>query len=188
MNFNPGTGADAAVRSLALQSDNNVVLAGDFTTINSALRPKIARLSTNSPSAFATWTAGFGLTGPSAAATADPDSDGLANAVEFIVGGNPVTSSGSESRMPAATISGGNLIFTFFRDDASEAPGVTLTVESGTDLTTWPESFVIGATTAASSAGVNIAENGTAADMITISIPICSEPSEFARLKVAIAP
>ena len=42
--FNPGTGTDGLVRSIALQSDGNVLIGGDFTTVNGVLRPNVARL------------------------------------------------------------------------------------------------------------------------------------------------
>ena len=47
--FNPGTGADGLVRSIALQSDGNVLIGGDFTTVNGEVRPRIARLYGDSP-------------------------------------------------------------------------------------------------------------------------------------------
>jgi uncharacterized delta-60 repeat protein len=42
--FNPGTGADGAVHSIALQSDGNVLIGGDFTIVNGEARPHVARL------------------------------------------------------------------------------------------------------------------------------------------------
>jgi hypothetical protein len=42
--FNPGTGADGLVRSIALQSDGNVLIGGDFLTVNGVWRPHVARL------------------------------------------------------------------------------------------------------------------------------------------------
>ena len=80
------------------------------------------------------------------------------------------------------------MVFTFLRDDSSETPDVTLTIESGTDLVTWPAVFTIGPDTAASSPGVSIAENGTAADTITVTIPQGPDKAKFARLKVTISP
>ena len=42
--FDPGTGADALVRSIALQSDGGVLMAGDFLSVNGILRHGVARL------------------------------------------------------------------------------------------------------------------------------------------------
>ena len=89
---------------------------------------------------------------------------------------------------PTVTTSGGNIILTFPRDDASETPDVTLAIETGTNLLTWPAVFNIGLNTAASSPGVSISENGSAADTITVTIPQGKAPRVFARLNVTIAP
>jgi uncharacterized delta-60 repeat protein len=42
--FNPSTGADGWVRSIALQSDGKVLIGGDFSTVNGVVRPRVARL------------------------------------------------------------------------------------------------------------------------------------------------
>lgn len=42
--FNPGTGADETVRSIALQPDGDVLIGGDFTSVNGVVRPYVARL------------------------------------------------------------------------------------------------------------------------------------------------
>ena len=45
--FTVGVGANATVRSVALQPDGKVLVAGDFTTFNGASRPGVARLNAN---------------------------------------------------------------------------------------------------------------------------------------------
>jgi hypothetical protein len=80
------------------------------------------------------------------------------------------------------------MIFTFPRADTSETPDMTLTVEASTDLVTWPTVFTVGTTTAASSPGVSILENGAAADTITVTIAKGAYTTLFARLKVTLAP
>ena len=42
--FNAGTGANGPVGSIALQPDGNVLIGDDFTTVNSVVRPRVARL------------------------------------------------------------------------------------------------------------------------------------------------
>jgi uncharacterized delta-60 repeat protein len=42
--FDPGTGANGSIRTVALQSDGNVLIGGDFTTVNGVVRPYVARL------------------------------------------------------------------------------------------------------------------------------------------------
>jgi len=44
-NFNPGSGADSAVSSLAVQSNGKIVVSGFFTHINGTVRNYIARLN-----------------------------------------------------------------------------------------------------------------------------------------------
>lgn len=45
--FNPGTGANAGVRSILLQSDGKAILSGEFTWCNGTVRHHIARIGTD---------------------------------------------------------------------------------------------------------------------------------------------
>jgi uncharacterized delta-60 repeat protein len=45
--FNPGTGFNGEVRSIAIQTDGKILVGGDFTSFNGAVRNYIARLNTN---------------------------------------------------------------------------------------------------------------------------------------------
>ena len=121
-----------------------------------------------------------------ASADADPDEDGVPNSAEYILGGNPVMPATADS--PVALTSGGNTLFTFRRSDESKTPDVTLTVESGADLVTWPDVFHIGPNTAASSPGVTVTENGAAPDTITVTIPHGNAARLFVRMKATITP
>ncbi|MCW5555255.1 MAG: hypothetical protein KIS67_24225 [Verrucomicrobiae bacterium] len=42
--FNQGTSWGGAVRSIAVQSDGNILIGGNFTTVKGVLRPRVARL------------------------------------------------------------------------------------------------------------------------------------------------
>jgi len=44
LDFNPGVGADAPIRSMGLQTDGKIVISGEFKTINGVVRPFVARL------------------------------------------------------------------------------------------------------------------------------------------------
>jgi autotransporter-associated beta strand protein len=135
---------------------------------------------------FQLWAAAAGLSGNDALPEADPDSDGLENAIEYVIGGNP--DAASRAGAPEGEVVGNDLVFTFSRVDSSETADLTLTVEAGTTLGSWPEVFIIGADNASSSAGVNIEENGADPDTITVTIPKAGELKKFARLKAVITP
>jgi hypothetical protein len=45
--FNPGTGSNSTIRSVALQVDGKIVIGGDFTLVNGQPRNRIARLLPN---------------------------------------------------------------------------------------------------------------------------------------------
>jgi uncharacterized delta-60 repeat protein len=45
--FNPGDGANASVRTIAVQADGRVLLGGAFSEINGTIRNRLARLNTN---------------------------------------------------------------------------------------------------------------------------------------------
>ena len=141
---------------------------------------KLAALSTG----FSGWIDDFPVSNP--AADADPDFDGVANALEYILGGNPAQS--SSGLAPTVSADAGSIVFTFDRVDASETSDIILVVEAGTTLGTWPETFTIGATTASSSLGVEVQENEAAPDTITVTIQQGIVPAKFARLRATIRP
>ncbi len=47
LTFNPGTGTDAEIACIAIQSDGKIIIAGNFTTYNGIARNHIARLNIN---------------------------------------------------------------------------------------------------------------------------------------------
>jgi len=136
-------------------------------------------------SAFDTWASGFGLSGGNAAFDADPDNDGLKNGLEWILGGNPNTS--STAAVPAVSRDlSGNLILTFTRREDSITEG-TLTLEYGPNLgSSFAHSYVIDADGGTDANGVVVSINQTASpDAVTVTIPPSAVPGGrvFARLK-----
>ena len=70
--FDPGTGANATIWTMALQPDGKVLISGDFSTINSAPRNRLARLNADG-SLDGTFNIGSGLNGAANAITVLPD-------------------------------------------------------------------------------------------------------------------
>ena len=132
---------------------------------------------------FESWATGapYNLSGNDAAAGADPDNDGIANAVEFVIGGNPAAAPDT-ARLPTAVLTGSSLVFTFRRSDRSAY--LNPVAQYGSDLSGW--------TAAANNvAGVSIVENNDiepGVDSVTVTIPgsLAAGSKFFARLKVAV--
>jgi len=112
----------------------------------------------------------------------DFDNDGVPNAIEFVLGGDKNTK--DLAKLPTVATSGANMTFSFVRDRDSIDPGVSVTIEVGTNLTTWPDVFTVGTNTASSSVGVTVSDNGNGTDVITLTIPQASDTRKFGRLKV----
>lgn len=87
----------------------------------------------------------------------DPDRDGVSNLMEFILGGDPRSS--SSGVLPQPTLVGGNLTITYKRNDASE--GVTTQIgQWSTDFINWnPVTPIL------------VNENASAPDDMTVSVP-----------------
>lgn len=126
---------------------------------------------------YTTWIDGFtSLTNPAdKALTADPDQDGLANIIEFVLDGNPAN--GKITNLPTLSTSGADMVFTYTRRDDAEF--FNPAVEFNTALTgTW--------TTAVhgTNCTIVVTENATAPDTVTVTIPKGTNPKLFTRLKV----
>jgi autotransporter-associated beta strand protein len=155
-----------------------IVDYSDATLGESAITLSIA--GTSNP--YLGWANSYSLTGGDRAPTADPDNDGLDNGIEFVIGSNPTTNTPAANR-PAASVIGGNLVFTFKRSDDSESFDVF--VEHGTTLATWPGQIAIPAG-AYSDANVTVTNNDPGLDDVTVSIPIGTDGKKFARLRADI--
>jgi hypothetical protein len=136
-------------------------------------------------SAYDTWKA---VNAPSGNPSDDYDGDGVSNAAEFVLGG--LASTNDLDKLPVLTTSGGNMLFTFKRDQDSIDGTTSVEIEVDTNLVAWPASYTVGADTAGSDAGVTIVKDSPApgTDAVTLSVAISPDAKKFARLKVVIAP
>jgi autotransporter-associated beta strand protein len=123
---------------------------------------------------------------PSGDPDGDYDNDGVPSAIEFVLGGDKDTN--DANKLPTIATPGTNMTFSFLRDRASVDPAVSLTIEVGTNLATWPDVFTVGTDTAHSTEGVTVSNNGDGTDTITLTTPQASDTRKFARLKVTITP
>ncbi len=139
---------------------------------------------------FNTWaTTTNGLSGANAAAGADPDNDGINNAIEFVIGGQPNpanANSMSSALLPTSTLDSSNLIFTYRRTDLSMTePGIGINVEYGSDLNGWHT-----AVNGTGGVAITVTNDGfdTGVDKVEVSIPrsLAVGFSLFARLNVVI--
>jgi len=107
----------------------------------------------------------------------DPDNDGIANLVEYVLqGGDPSVS--TTNILPTLDASGANFVFTYFRRTA--ATGTTQTFEYGDNLSGWTPVLIPGG------AGVVVTPNTPSAgiDEVKITVAKGANTKLFGRLQV----
>jgi autotransporter-associated beta strand protein len=119
---------------------------------------------------------------------ADEDGDGVANGVEYVVGGT--ISTNDLAKLPGiSTTPGGDMLFTFKRDQASIDGSTILEIEVGTTLGAWPNTYAVPAGAVANNPGVTVEKNSPAGfDTITLTLDQDPDEAKFARLKVTVTP
>lgn len=121
----------------------------------------------------------------------DFDNDGVSNANEFVLGGS--AGANDLSRLPVASTSGNDMLFTFYRAQSSIDPKTSLSIEVSTNLSTWNTAsspYAVPDGAAANNPGVTVEKNNPSVgtDKVTLRLPKGTDPQQFARLKVLIAP
>jgi len=139
-------------------------------------------LLVGTPSGYNSWASTNGISGESG--SDDHDKDGISNAVEWVLGGNPNVS--DTGKLPVVSTTGGNLVFTFIRNQSSKTPDTAVSVEVGTTLGGWPSVYTVGNDTAGSTPGITVTDNGNGTDTVTLSIARAPDAAKFARLKVTV--
>ena len=146
---------------------------------------------------YSSWIAGFGLAGPDAAATADPDFDGIENAVEMVLGGNPATGMDT-ALLPTIELVNADpdgdltftdyLLYTYRRSDLSVTAGVTADCETDTDLVA-PWTAATGAPGVVIQVDNNFTFSPPAAadtDRVRVYVPRGANTTLFGRLNVVV--
>jgi autotransporter-associated beta strand protein len=176
----------AGVYTLATYTDAGSSGSVDATPViaSGSLAPSATATVSNSAGAivltvvgglgpYETWsTVTYGLSGGNEAGDADPDNDGIGNAVEFALGGDPTVL--SNNILPTVDESTGDLIFTFYRKDLSEGSS-TITFQWSTDLTEagWNDVSVGATDSNSGDITVDVTEDDpdAATDKIVITVP-----------------
>jgi hypothetical protein len=124
---------------------------------------------------YESWASSKGLLGPDATGNADPDNDGVRNALEFVLGGEPNPSSAganSVSLLPVSSRSPeGDLVFVFARKTSSVGT-VSLTFEWSGNLTFPPSN------------SVPVGAEGSSEDGILVSISPLDSTTQTVRITV----
>lgn len=142
-------------------------------------------LTATSADAYTTWTNSF----PSLSNTAfdfDFDNDGIATGLEWVLGGNP-TVNDAASIMPTVVGSAASGVTLTFNREEDTIGVVTLVVEYGTTLASFPDSVTVGASSSgADGNGVTVTVNDVPdPDSVMVNVPASNESGGklFARLK-----
>jgi len=155
------------------------------------------------PTPYSTWISSFGLTGNDALPLADADKDGIANMLEYALGGtSPIDSLGrglTDSRL--ATVGGTPSVMTLtiaVRENASFAAdgnrmkavvdGLTYTVEAANTLVDWGAPVVTevtGTDAANIQAPLNIPDSGWTYRTFRTDGGAGSDPRDFIRVSVS---
>jgi autotransporter-associated beta strand protein len=129
---------------------------------------------------YAVWS-GRGIHNLTGSPAADDDADGIANLLEYALGGNPRAA--SSNLHPTASTSSINLVFTFRRSSASTADTIQV-FQHGSDLSGWTDVPIISGGMVAIQP--NTPQSGT--DTVTITLPKGTATRRFGRLAVSLNP
>jgi hypothetical protein len=111
----------------------------------------------------------------------------VTNGAEYVLGGTSGTN--DLAKLPKPTTTGGNLVFTFERDQDSIDGTTSVAIELGTTLDAWPDSYPVPATAVSNNPGVTVVKDSPAGfDTVTLSVPQAPDARKFARLKVTVTP
>lgn len=114
----------------------------------------------------------------------DHDNDGVSNGVEYVVGGLATTN--DASKLPTLSTANGNFVFSFVRDQDSKTPDTAVSIQVGTTLADWPDTYPV--PNAGVLGPVEVINNGDGTDTVTLTLVGLPDAKKFARLNVIITP
>jgi autotransporter-associated beta strand protein len=109
----------------------------------------------------------------------DYDLDGVANGIEWVVGGTKDTN--DASKLPVVTLTPTQMVFTFRRVLASKTPDTTVSIEVGTTLASWPDSYDV-----ETAPEVTVVSSDAESETLALTVPRGTDTAKFARLVVVI--
>jgi hypothetical protein len=174
--WTPPSGQTGTLTAMTLKAYDGSLASSGVLTINVTVSSTTDTLSG--------WAGTYGLTGTNAAQDADPDNDGVGNAIEYVLGRNPTVSDVSTNPINA-TVSGGYLTLSFYRYDDSENDMV-FQVQYGTTLTSWTTVEIHDTSSTSGGVIITVTENGSAMDLITVQIPAGTNTRMFSRLSAVV--
>jgi hypothetical protein len=163
----------------ALWVDGQRMPAGEYSQTAGFIRGSGTLTVTDGPSSasFAAWS-GRGMNNLAGGPFHDEDGDGMANILEYVLGGNPADA--SHHSMPTAHTESGNFIFTFRRLAQSVADTRQI-FQYSSNLTDWTDVPIVhGGMVEIQS---NTPQAGT--DTVIITVPAARARGIFGRLQVS---
>ena len=156
---------------------NGIINSGD-TSLTGVFKKLNAFTVTETPT-FATWAALQGLSGPNAAAGADPDFDGSDNLTEYAFATLP---GAANSRPPTILTAQPDGSFAFTFDRPRNRPDLTWTIQHAGHLTAWADLATAIGDAPFTTPGIQ--QTGTDPVQVKVTLIPGADPGGFLRLKV----
>jgi len=125
--YNTSPGANNTVSGLAVQEDSRTVIVGDFTSVNTVSRNRVARFNANG-SLDLTFNPGSGANGPVETVVVYPS--GSANAGKVLIGGNFTSYNGVSRRRLVRLLPNGSLDNSFNVGNGANGPVRSIALQS----------------------------------------------------------
>ncbi|MCP5545219.1 MAG: autotransporter-associated beta strand repeat-containing protein [Akkermansiaceae bacterium] len=139
-------------------------------------------LSLTVAAGYSTWAA---TNAPTGTAADDYDGDGVANGVEWLLGGDAATN--DIGKLPTVSSDATSLTLTFVCDeDALTSADTGVEIEVGTTLAGWPTVFTVPTAPVVNNPGVTVVDNTDGTFTVTLVVLKAADAEKFARLKVTI--